>query len=196
MNSDINHIIRESLKGDKYYQEILLKRLKPLIFKNIYLYYHPSNPIIEDLVQEAYIVILQSLKDYDEKRNVHFLQYIKIKLYYFYKNLNKKHNKYRILSLENLQDKGCELKSHNLNQIDIIIKKEELNLLYKYLNKLTNKELDVLRLFYFEQYSIKEISKELNIKECALMNIKCRAVKKLRFLFSCKNYKGYSPYNQ
>ena len=105
MNSDINYIIQESLKGDKYYQEILLKRLNPLIFKNIYLYYHPSSPIIEDLAQEGYIIILQSLKDYDENKNAHFLQYIKIKIHYFYKNLSKKHRKYITLSLEKLKEK-------------------------------------------------------------------------------------------
>lgn len=180
MNSDINHIIQESLKGDKYYQEILLKRLNPLIFKNIYLYYHPSNPIIEDLAQEGYIIILQSLKDYDIKKNVHFLQYIKVKLYYFYKNLSKKHHKYITISLENLKEKGNELKSSSLSQLDIIIKKEERDLLYKRLNELTNKEQEVLRLFYFEQYSIQEISKELSLNNRAVINIKYNAIKKLK----------------
>ncbi|NLK65574.1 MAG: hypothetical protein GX289_10840, partial [Tissierellia bacterium] len=84
MHSDINYIIQESLKGDKIYQEILLKRLNPLIFKNIYKYYSPSNPLTEDLLQEGYIIILQALKNYDMNKNVHFLQYVKISLYYFY----------------------------------------------------------------------------------------------------------------
>ncbi len=180
MNSDINYIIQESLKGDKYYQELLLKRLNPLIYKNIYLYYHPSNPIIEDLAQEGYLIILQSLKDYDEKKNVHFLQYIKIKLYYFYKNYSIKHHKYTILSLESLKEKGKELKSSLISQLDIIIKKEERNSLYKCLNELTNKEHEVLRLFYFEQYSIQEVSKKLNLKNRAVINIKYNAIKKLR----------------
>jgi RNA polymerase sporulation-specific sigma factor len=182
MNSDINYIIQESLKGDKYYQEILLKRLNPLIYKNIYLYYHPSNPLIEDLAQEGYIIILQSLKDYDEKRNIHFLQYIKIKLYYYYKNYSKKHlhYNYKTLSIGKLREKGNELKSNNLSQLDIIIKKEERDLLYKCLNKITNKEQEVLRLFYFQQYSIQEISQELNLKYRAVINIKSNAIKKLR----------------
>lgn len=180
MNSDINYIIQESLKGDKYYQEILLKRLNPLIFKNIYLYYHPSNSIIEDLAQEGYVIILKSLKEYDTNRNVHFLQFVKIKLYYFYKNLSKKHHKYITLSLENLKEKGKELKSSSVSQLDIMIKKEEISLLYKCMDELTNKEQDVLHLFYFEQYSIQEISKKLNLNNLAVANIKCNAIKKIK----------------
>ncbi len=180
MDSDINYIIQESLKGDKIYQEMLLKRLNPLIYKNIYKYYSPSNIITEDLLQEGYIVILQSLKDYDTSKNVHFLQYVKIALFYFYKNYYKKDMKNTTISMEDLSAMGKELKSNSSNQIDEIINKDERYLLNKCLKKLTKKEQEVLRLFYGEQYSIKKLSEELNLKNRAVINVKYNAIKKLR----------------
>jgi len=86
MDADINYIILESLKGDKKSQEILLSKLHPLIYKNIYRYYSQDDHIVEDLVQEGYVVILKSLKSYEENKGVHFLGYIKSNLFYFYKN--------------------------------------------------------------------------------------------------------------
>jgi RNA polymerase sigma factor (sigma-70 family) len=180
MDSDINYIIQESLKGDKIYQEILLKRLNPLIFENIYKYYHPSNPITEDLQQEGYIIILRSLKDYDMDRNVHFLQYIKIKLYYFFKNSYKKSIKNNTLSFEHLNKIGKELKSRSMEQPTAIIIKEEKDALFKCIDELSDKEQAILNLFYFRQLSIQEISDELNLKYRTVINVKSNAVKKLR----------------
>lgn len=193
MNSDINYIIQKSLNGDKNYQEILLKRLNPLIYKNIYKYYNPSNPLTEDMVQEGYIIVLQSLKDYDKKRNVHFLHYVKTRLYYFYKNFYKSNTKYNPLSIEYLNKMGKELNSKDISQIDVIILKEETEKLYKCINELSKKEQRILRLFYFEQYSIQEISKELNIKYRAVINIKSNTIKKLRRMMKKNDWKITIP---
>lgn len=180
MYSDINYIIQKSLKGDKNYQEILLKRLNPLIYKNIYQHCFPSNPLVEDLAQEGYIVVLQSLKDYDKKRNVHFLQYVKIRLCYFYKNFFKDTSKYNSLSMENLNRLGKELISSDANQLEAIILKEEKDALIKCINELSEKEQKILLLFYFEGFSIQEISKKLKIKYRSVINTKFNAIKKLR----------------
>ncbi len=180
MNSDINYIIQESLKGDKIYREVLLKRLNPLIYKNIYKYYSPSNPLVEDLVQEGYIIILQSLKDYDEKRNVHFLQYVKIRLYYFYKNHYKKNIKHVTLSIDYLDNVGKEIKAKDFEQITAIILEEENDELYKCINKLSENEQTILNLFYFQSLSIQQISDKLNLKYNSIVNMKMKAVKRLR----------------
>jgi RNA polymerase sporulation-specific sigma factor len=180
MDSDINYIIHKSLKGDKIYQEILLKKLNPLIFNNIYKYYKASNPLVEDLLHEGYIIILQSLKDYDAKRNVHFLQYVKIRLFYFYKNYYKKSFKQGTLSVEYLNETGKEFKSDSPAQISTVILKEQKAALYKCMNELSEKEQRVLNLFYFKGFSIQEISEELNLEYRSVINIKSKAVKKLR----------------
>ena len=187
MHSDINYIIQESLKGDNNYIEILLKRLTPLIFKNIYKYYMPSDPLSEDLLQEGYIVILQALKDYDIKRNVHFLRYIEIKLYYFFLNLYKEAVRHRTLSIEALNSAGKQIRGRYINPLNLIILREEKHKLYKCINELSEKEQIIIRLFYFDGLLIPEISLELNIEYRAVINAKSRAVKKLKncsqFLF-------------
>jgi len=171
MDSDINYIIHKSLKGDKIYQEILLKKLNPLIFNNIYKYYKASNPLVEDLLHEGYIIILQSLK---------FLQYVKIRLFYFYKNYYKKSFKQGTLSVEYLNETGKEFKSDSPAQISTVILKEQKAALYKCMNELSEKEQRVLNLFYFKGFSIQEISEELNLEYRSVINIKSKAVKKLR----------------
>ena len=180
MDSDINYIIQESLKGDKIYIEILLKRLNPLIYKNIYKYYSPSNPIVEDLLQEGYVVILKSLKDYDINRNVHFLQYVKIKLYYFYLNYYKKSMRQSTLSVEYLNETGKRLKNRNLDQVTAIVRAEEKNALYKCIKQLTEREQKIIKLFYFQGASIQDISGQLDLKYRSVINMKCNALKKLR----------------
>ena len=180
MDSDINYIIQESLKGDKIYREILLKRLNPLIYKNIYKYYSPSNPFVEDLLQEGYLVILESLKNYDIDRNVHFLQYVKIKLYYFYINYYKKSMRQYALSLEYFNEGGKTLKSACEDQAAAILTAEEKKALHKCIKQLTEREQKIINLFYFQGLSIQDISLELELKYRSVINMKCLALKKLR----------------
>ncbi|NLJ57718.1 MAG: sigma-70 family RNA polymerase sigma factor [Tissierellia bacterium] len=180
MVSDINHIIQRALKGDKNYQEILLKRLTPLIYKNIYTYYEPAHPLVEDLAQEGYMVILESLKDYKENFNAHYLHFIKIRLYYFYKNLSKENYKYSTTSIEDLKEKGRELKREDISLQERLIIKENRETLYKSLNKLSENERKILLFYYFQGLTMKEISLKLNLKYRTVINMKSLALKKLR----------------
>ena len=180
MQPDINYIIQESLKGDKIYVEILLKRLNPVIFKNIYTYWSPSDPLTQDLQQEGYMIILQSLKDFDTDRKVHFLQYVKIRLYYFYKDYFKKNIKNDALSMDHLYETGRELISDCRDQLTSIILKEEEDSLHKCIDELSEKEQMIISLFYFRRLSIQEIADKLGIKYRAVINIKSNAVRKLR----------------
>jgi RNA polymerase sporulation-specific sigma factor len=184
MQPDINYIIQESLKGDKIYVEILLKRLNPVIFKNIYTYWSPSDPLTQDLQQEGYMIILQSLKDFDTDRKVHFLQYVKIRLYYFYKDYFKKSIKNDALSMDHLYETGRELISDCRDQLTSIILKEEEDSLHKCIDELSEKEQMIISLFYFRRLSIQEIADKLGIKYRAVINIKSNAVRKLRRIMS------------
>ena len=177
MCSDINYIIHMSLNGDKNYQEILLEKLKPLIYKNIYSYWNPSDTITEDLAQEGYVLILESLKNYDEKRNVHFLQYIKIKIIYFYKNYYRSTIKRNEITLaDNISNISSSI-------LDILIDKEEMSELLTSFKVLNIKEQMILYLFYYQQHSISEISKILNIPYHTVKGKKQVAIKKLKKLY-------------
>jgi len=181
MDTDINYIILESIKGDKKYQEILLKRLHPLLYKNIYKYYEPNSFIIEDLVQEGYIVILKSLKSYNENLNVHFLGYIKTKLFYFYKNYyrNTKNQRDTVGLNQSIGDKK---NNHVSDPLEEILKNDEINELFSNINKLSVKEQKLLYMFYMEGLSLIDISNKLNIPYGTVVWRKYNSLQKLRNL--------------
>lgn len=188
MDTDINYIIQESINGDKYYEEILLKKLHPLIYKNIYRYYDVHDSIVEDLVQEGYIVILKSLKSFNEERNVHFLNYVKTKIFYFYKNYYRNTKKERktislnqkLENTDNSNELENLIKGSSISPEDAIIKKEELHEMNKNIKKLSKKEIDVLNMYYYDKFSMHEISENLNIAYRTAIGRKYTALCKLK----------------
>lgn len=176
-DSDINYIIQMSLNGDKNYQEILLNRLKPLIYKNINKYILFNSSLREDLLQEGYVVILESLISYDIYQNVHFLHYVKIKLEYFYKNYFK--NEYKKHTVQ-LSQKHVD--AYSLFDSDNIIVKEEKKLLLEGIKKLNNEQQKILYLYYYKNTSLKEISNVLNMPYRTVIGKKKSAVKTLKKL--------------
>lgn len=185
---DINHIIQKSLEGDKLYEELLLIKLLPLIFNNIYNYYSLHDNIVDDLVQEGYIVILEALKTFDKNLNVHFLQYIKIKLKFYYKNYfrNTKYER-QIGSLDQRIEKYYnDIKyenifiNNNISMEETFENNEEIKELIKNIQKLNIQEQEVLYLFFFQNLSMKKISKLLNIRYRTIVGRKYSAIKKLK----------------
>nr|WP_312578742.1 sigma-70 family RNA polymerase sigma factor [Sedimentibacter sp.] len=194
MDTDINYIILESIKGDKKSQEILLNKLHPLIYKNIYQYYESDDENIDDLVQEGYLVILNSLRTFDEGQDVHFLGYVKTKIVYFYKNYyrNNKNQRNTISLNQEIKNynNGTELQDIILNKetdiFDRIIKEDEIRELLSNIKKLSKKEQDILNMYYRDKLSITDISNQLCMAYSTVVCRKSVAVKKLRELM-CKN---------
>jgi RNA polymerase sigma factor (sigma-70 family) len=193
MSTDINYIIQKSLNGDKNYQEILLQKLNPLIYMNIYVYWFNNDPLVEDLAQEGYAIILESLKTYSKKRNAHFLYYIKIKLIYFYKNsyetikVRKRKTGFSIND-DNKNFIPIEM-SENKNILDNIIAKEEICELLLNIKKLSEKEQKILYLYYYKQMKMHEVSEILNIPYGTAVGRKQAAIKKLRKLINSRTNK-------
>lgn len=179
MNSDINYIIQMSLNGDKKYQEILLEKLNPLIYKNIYKYWNASDSLIEDLAQEGYIIILESFSSFDISRNVHYLQYIKTKIEYFYKNYYKKTQKYNDkIYNENKVYETIE------SGIELLIAKEESAELSNIITELSEIEQKIIYLYYYHELSLKYISELLNIPYRTVVSKKHLAITKLKKLIA------------
>lgn len=179
MNTDINYIIQMSLNGDKKYQEILLEKLNPLIYKNIYKYWKASDSLIEDLKQEGYIIILESFSSFDKSRNVHYLQYIKTKIEYFYKNYYKKTQKYNDkIYNENKVYETIE------SGIELLIAKEESAELSNIITELSEIEQKIIYLYYYHELSLKYISELLNIPYRTVVSKKHLAITKLKKLIA------------
>jgi len=191
MDSDINYIIQQSLNGDKNYQEILLNKLIPLIYKNIYKYWNTKDPVVDDLVQEGYIVILESLKNFDKSRGVHFLYHVKTRLIYYYKNHYRNTKKERtLLSMsKKFSDSSLEFEKKlgsKYNLLEFIVSKEEITELLSTIKKLSNKEQEILYLYYYKQLSMDEISKHLNMTYRTAIGAKHTAIKKIRNLIGSR----------
>lgn len=188
MDTDINYIILKSINGDKKFQEILLKKMRPLIYKNIYKYYEPNDNNIEDLVQEGYIIILKSLKTYNKTLNIHFLGYVKSNLIFYYKNYyrNTKNQRKTISLNQTLCDSQSSLGLENLiadksiDPVDNITKNEEIKELLTNIQKLSIKEQNVLNMYYIDELSMSEISKQLNIAYRTAIGRKYTALQKLK----------------
>ncbi|HAQ41843.1 MAG TPA: hypothetical protein DCM73_14110 [Clostridiales bacterium] len=185
MSPDINYIIRQALKGDKKSQEILLQKLKPLIYKNIYAHWYVSEDITEDLAQEGYAVILESLKTYDKEKDVHFLYYVQTRLVYFYKNYyrNSQKSDQEVSTSTPIGQEDFRLEDilkSSSDTLDTVISHEETRELLANIKKLSKKEQEILYLYYYEQLNMYEISQNLNIPYNTVRGIKYTAIKKLR----------------
>lgn len=186
---DINYIIQMSLIGDKNYQEILLNKLKPLIYKNVNKYIDLNPSLKEDFIQEGYALILESLKTYDTTRNVHFLYYVKTKLNYYYKNYFKnEYKKHTYYLSQNQAD------SYSLFDLDNVIEKEKNKLLLESIKKLNKDQQKILYLYYYEKHSLKEISNILNKPYRTVIGKKKAAIEKLKKLLSEWRW-DYGGYN-
>lgn len=190
MISDINYIIQMSLNGDKKCQEILLETISPLIYKNIYLYWDPLDPITEDLAQEGYEFVLRSLNEYEPEQNVHFLHYIKIKVIFFYKNRYRSSKKYRKeISLSNdefFSEFLIQESDSSQCTLDKMISEESADELRRNIDRLSAVEREIIYMHYYELLTINEISELLNIPYSTAWGRKQSAIKKLRKYLTLK----------
>ncbi|WP_077369550.1 sigma-70 family RNA polymerase sigma factor [Anaerosalibacter sp. Marseille-P3206] len=176
MYKEIDDLRILSKNGDNLAKQNLLQKLNPLIISSIKRYYNNYSQY-EDLIQEGYEEILKCIVDYDENRGVNFLGYIKVKLKFLYLN---KHKEKKTFSLnETLGEDGVELielLEGEENPLEDYLMKESNESLIDALSKLTERQREVLILFYIDELSIGEISKKLGISYRTVVNTKTRAL--------------------
>lgn len=174
-------LVEEAIKGNKEALEEIIDRLQPLIISSIRKYYNKGNEY-EDLIQEGNLTILESLKDFDQSRGVHFLGYIKLNLKYLY--LNKHKRKIHLSLNEPVGDGEVEaidlLESKDKDAIDILLEDERSLELNMALERLTERQKEVVLLFYMENMSMEEIGKKLGISYRTVVNLKTKALENLR----------------
>lgn len=179
MYKEIEGLLLLSKKGDKKAKETLLLKLNPLIISSIRRYYNRIDQY-DDLIQEGYETILQAIENYDPNRGVKFLGYIKTMLKYRYL---EKHREKQFLSLNEPLDEGefiDFLEGDEEDPIDIVIKKEETNILLESLNCLTERQRQVMVDYYINRLSIGEIADKLGISYRTVVNTKTQGLNKLK----------------
>lgn len=182
MYRELNNLLEKARQGDLESKEEILNRLRPLIIRKIQKYYYNKEQF-QDLVQEGYETVLECIKDYDEKRGVHFLGYVKTMLKYKYLDKHKERT-YASLNTPIGEDKEDEwidlLESGDKEQVEVVIDKETNDELREALLTLTNRQREVTLLFYIKGLSMKEIAERLGISYRTVVNTKTRALEKLR----------------
>ena len=162
---------------------------------NIYKYYLPNDNIVEDLLQEGYIVILEGIKEYDKNRNAHFLEFIKIKIRFFYKNYFRNTKKQRLTdSLDDkMENSHKEMFINIFSQNQILIedsfeRAEQIDSVMKCIKELKTIDQAIINLYYFKCLSMFEISNKLNISYRSAIGRKHNAINKLKKMV-LKKYK-------
>ena len=183
---EFNFHLKQSLEGSLESRERIMYMSTPLIKSSIKKYFL-GNISYEDLLQEGYLIIAECLNDYIQDKNVPFLGYAKTRLRFYYMDLGRKSNREECDSL-NRHVVGKEgsvevielLEDTNASAEDKIVKYEEYLFLLKSLKILTRRETQIIRLYYFQNKTMKEISNGLELSYRTVVNIKTSAIKKLR----------------
>ena len=176
-----NKLVEEARKGNKEAMEEIIIKLQPLIISSIKKYYNNGKEYNE-LIQDGNLMILESLKDYNPNIGVHFLGYIKLNLKYLY--LNKHKRKIHLSLNEPIGDGELEIMdlliSDEKNALDILLE-DEMNLkLKEALEKLTERQREIVILYYVNNMSIDDIKNKLGISYRTVVNIKTKALGNLR----------------
>ena len=111
---------------------------------------------VSDIIQEIYLAVYKKIKKDITKEYVLGIAKHKIKDYYRFRYNHKDH----IFDSEFID----EVPDH-INLLELVIYKDQIDLVWNYLN---NKKVIVGKIFflyYYENYSIKEIANILNITE-------------------------------
>ena len=138
------------LLTDEQFEQIMIKHSKSLFV--IAFNYTRDKLTSEDIVQDAFIKLYRARKDFESDEHIkNWLIRVTINLSL---NAIKRKKRYLLVDNEyinNIQDSSNEEK-----------KNEEL---YSFVCSLKNRYKDVIILYYYQGYSIKEISKILGISE-------------------------------
>ena len=160
---------------------LVVEAYKPLLISSIKKYYNKSYQF-EELMQEGILEIIESIKDFDNSRNIPFSGYLKRRIYYFY--LGKNHIKENLsLDINIGEEKEMtlgDLIEDNMNIEEDYLKKENSIEIKKALEKLTKRQREIIEDFYFHKKSIGEIAIEKNIKYRTVVNTKTTALEKLK----------------
>ena len=191
---DFDRVLEGALNGCDEDLEKLLEMVKPLILSSSSRYYYGELDK-NDLVQDGRMMVLESIKDFDQDKGVHFLGYIKSKLKYMYMNMTKE-KEYEV-SLNTKIDLGegsvelMDILEDESVDIEVdFIKKAETEKLRKVISELTERELQVVNMYYFKYMDMKKISRDLGLAYRTVVNTKVNAVGKLRKILRASEWQS------
>ncbi|MGL4388012.1 MAG: RNA polymerase sigma factor [Brevinema sp.] len=172
----IYEAIIKTLSGDSDSFEIIYDSYYKMVVSIIRRIVHPLSSELDSLVNESFLLIYKGLKGF--KRNSKFSTYIyRIVLHYSFK-VSKKRNK---------DKKHLIIFGENSNGIENIPSKKETEqeivdkaFLDKAIGSLSEEMQEAIDLYYYDQYSIKEIARITGTTETAIKNRLYQARNKIK----------------
>jgi RNA polymerase sigma factor (sigma-70 family) len=175
----IEDLVKKAKEGDAAALGEIMDKYKYLIMKEA-AKYHICSYEFEDLVQHGYLSVIKAVHQYRIGSNS-FHGYLISAIKNNYKALLKG----KIKHLREIPDNTLlDLNTNNyeLTIEDQIIAYQEVEKLYKALDKLQPQEKEIVERFYIIEDSLKEIACDCNIKYYTAVKMKEAALKKLREL--------------
>ena len=176
MEIELEFEIRQAIEGHKESFAVLIKHFEHLLYK-VAKSILQSDDDCADAIQEA---ILKAYKSIDNLREIQFFKTWLIRIL-----INECHNinkvKSKLISIHEIGETACQ--KSVITNIDDNIEIQEV------ITCLENDLKSVVVLYYFEEFSIKEISNMLDIPEGTVKSRLSRARLKLR-VYLKKNFDG------
>lgn len=178
-----NEMVKKAKLGDEQALGEILERLQPLLISSIRRYYNKPKEY-EDLMQDGNLKIIESIFDYDETKGVNFLGYIKmnIKFLYLDKHKERLHESLNEMMPDGQRERIDILIGPQVDFLENIIILEDRQLLQESLDTLTEKQRQIIELFYIKNMAIGQIASKLGLSYRTVVNTKTRALDKMRNL--------------
>lgn len=182
MYQKLNRVVEAALEKDEVAVVQLLEMVEPLI-KSMIRKYFPYTTEYADLYSEAQLLLLECLEEYDRKYGVYFIGFFRSQLR-FYLLDRIKENVRSDLPILDQQDENGETMMNSLTTDEdieaLLLEKEAHGHLHHCLDKLSKREFEIIRLFYYYDLGISEICGYLDLSYQTVANTKSRALRKLR----------------
>lgn len=179
----LNKLIERGMKGDSLAKIEIVNRLDPLI-KSCIKKYCPLYGYFDDLYQDGVLIILECLEFYDCSKAT-------------YPAMTKSYLKYHYVeTFKYLKQMDVEVSAYqdDVNLYDFVESEEDVELEFfateesDFLNKAillcTEKERQVISLYYYKGMQHSEIAEYLEVSIWTIINNKRRALEKLRKIYN------------
>lgn len=180
MEYHINYVLEGCKNGDKDCQMELIKEVTPNIYK-VLNSYRLSDDLREELLQEGYIIVLQTARTYDGNSGVPYFGYLKRALYYgLYDKLYKPDEVH--FEDETIEGKKIidSLKDPEEPFDEVIAEGETHEILHRAVQSLEEEERQVIINKFFRDRTYKEIAKGFGMKYPQVLYIAHKALKNLK----------------
>ncbi len=174
---EIQNTINQILAGDTDKFEIIYDLYYKMIVSIVRRIVRPKTSEIDGIINEAFLIVFKALKGF--KGNSKFSTYVyRIVLNFAFK-VSKKNSreKRHFVALDNEEENTIENISSNEKMEDELVTK---NILESAIGSLNKDLQEVVDLYYYERYSIKEIAEILYTTDTAIKNRLFQARYKIR----------------